>query len=107
MIIDVVFEQLGVQLFDAEFEQSNGLFDAEFEQNEILFEAELLNIQRVTEYVGGELYQGEYTVRPQFEEQEMQTKGKVMVKDVTINEIPVFRVGNTSGGITVYIANEV
>ena len=57
--------------------------------------------------VGGEVYKGDYTVIPKVEEQTLPTKGKLLAKDVTVNSIPVFRVSNTSGGTTVYIASEV
>lgn len=57
--------------------------------------------------IGGEVYKGDYAVTPKVNEQTLPTKGKLLIKDVTIKEIPVFRVSNTSGGTTVYIANEV
>ena len=64
-------------------------------------------VQTITEYVGGELYEGEYEVTPQFDEQTLPTKEKVMRDDVTVKAIPISRVSNTSGGTTVYIALEV
>ena len=57
--------------------------------------------------VGGEVYKGDYAVTPKVEGQTLPTRGKLLTKDVTINSIPVFRVSNTSGGTTVYIASEV
>lgn len=64
-------------------------------------------VQTVTEYVGGELYEGDYTVIPRVVEQTMPTKNRVLVEDMKIKEIPFFNVSNTSGGSTVYIGNEV
>ena len=60
----------------------------------------------VTKYVGGEPYEGAYTVTPKVDEQTMPTKDKIMVDNVTIKSIPIFNVSNTSGGSTVYIAKE-
>lgn len=64
-------------------------------------------VQTVTEYVGGELYEGDYAVTPRVVEQTMPTKNRVLVEDMKIKEIPFFNVSNTSGGSTVYIGNEV
>ena len=77
---------------------------AESAQN---FTAKLGQIQTVTEYIGGEKYEGEYVVTPKVEAQSMATKGKVMVNDITIKSIPFFNVSNTVGGSTVYIGSEV
>lgn len=52
-------------------------------------------------------YEGEYAVTPRVTEQTMATKNKMMTEDVTVKSIPFYNVGNTSGGSTVYIANEV
>lgn len=53
------------------------------------------------------LYEGEYEVTPKVSEQTLPTAEKMLTEDVTIKSIPFFNVGNTSGGSTVYIANEV
>lgn len=52
-------------------------------------------------------YEGEYEVTPKVSEQTLPTAQKLMSDDVTIKSIPFFNVGNTSGGSTVYIGNEV
>ena len=50
-------------------------------------------------------YDGEYVVTPKArEDQILETKGKQMAENVTVKEIPVYRVSNNSGGQTVYIA---
>lgn len=54
-----------------------------------------------------ESYDGPYEITPKVEAQTMATKGKVMRSDVTVLEVPVYRVTNASGGTTVYIASEV
>lgn len=52
-------------------------------------------------------YSGSYSVTPSMEAKTLNTKGKLMTDDVTVQAVPVFRVSNNSGGTTVYIANEV
>ena len=52
-------------------------------------------------------YDGAYEVTPSAHEaQTLETAGKVMRDDVTVQIIPLFRTSNTSGE-TVYIASEV
>ena len=50
-----------------------------------------------------EVYDGAYTVDPDFERHVLGTKSKLMRDDVTVNAIEVQRVSNASGGRTVYI----
>lgn len=50
-----------------------------------------------------EVYDGAYTVDPDFERHVLGTKSKLMRDDVTIEPIEVQRVSNTAGGRTVYI----
>lgn len=93
MIISVVFEETD-QEFYAEFQEDDS-FDAEFGELHV-----------VTNYVGGELYEGDYAVTPKIDAQTMPTKDKYLIDDVTIKPIPIFEVSNNSGGNTVYIAKE-
>lgn len=81
--------------------------DVKFTQSDQAFSTDFGEVHIVTEYVGGELYQGEYKVTPKVEEQTMPTKGKVMSNDVTVNPVPFFNVSNTSGGSTAFIASEI
>lgn len=81
--------------------------DLQFDQSENNLSLKFGEVQTITEYVGGEPYEGNYTVIPKVEEQKMETKGKVMIDDVTVKSVPFFEVSNTSGGNTVYIASEV
>lgn len=55
----------------------------------------------------GEIYDGSYNVTPTVKGQTIETKDKYMLNDVNIQPIPIFKVGNNSGGKTIYIANEV
>jgi hypothetical protein len=59
--------------------------------------------QPVSEYIGGQIYEGEYVVTPKVGEQTMPTKDMVMVKDVTIQAIPYAEVTNATNGKTVTI----
>ena len=52
-------------------------------------------------------YTGEYTVKPNFDDQLLETKGKRMTDDVTINAIEVSRVSNLSGGLFGYGARNI
>lgn len=49
------------------------------------------------------IYAGEYEATPKKESQIMPTAGKVLLNDFTVKGIPVTRVTNPSGGITVII----
>ena len=48
-------------------------------------------------------YEGEYEVTPTFADQTMETSGLLMEEDVKIEAIPVARVSNNAGGMTVII----
>lgn len=50
-----------------------------------------------------EYYRGSYLVIPKFEDQVLDTDEKLMKDNLTVKEIPVARVPNTSGGYTVTI----
>jgi len=66
-----------------------------------LAEAEIDNIRIVR---AGEIYDGSYDVVPlAFTETLLETSGKHMLYDVTVQEIPYFETSNESGGYTVII----
>ena len=48
-------------------------------------------------------YEGSYEIRPEVFEQAMLTKGKLMLEDVKIQEIPYQEVTNQTGGQTATI----
>ena len=91
MRIDVIFSE-SIQSFTPKIEELDQMLDADFGQ-----------VQEVT-VIDGVPYEGEYAVTPKVESQVLPTRNKFMLDDVTIKEVPVFRVSNTSGGTTVYIA---
>lgn len=49
------------------------------------------------------IYDGDYTVIPKVTEQVLQTKEKVMINDLTVKEIPTYKVSNEAGGNTFII----
>ncbi len=51
-------------------------------------------------------YLGEYEVVPAIKKQQLDTKDKLMKKDVVISAIPFFETSNDEGGNTVYIGKE-
>lgn len=57
----------------------------------------------VVNHIGGDPYDGEYTITPKVTEQTLPTRAKTMRDDVTVLEIPYVSVSNLSGGNTVTI----
>lgn len=56
---------------------------------------------------GLELYGGPYEVTPKaWEEQILQTEGKLMADDVTVFRVPYYETSNLYNGLTVFIAEE-
>lgn len=51
-------------------------------------------------------YDGDYTVTPKVEKQELATRQKLLTEDVKIKEIPFFEVSNNEGGQTAFIGKE-
>ena len=52
-------------------------------------------------------YTGEYSATPKVEEETvLQTKGRKMIKDVTVRKIPTYEVSNPQGGETLIIGDE-
>lgn len=90
--------------FNVEFSEIKSEFAPKFKEHKSSFRATFKQVQVVTDLPA---YEGEYSVTPRVVEQTMRTKGKLMIDDVLIKEVPVYRVSNTSGGTTVYIAREV
>ena len=81
-------------------------FPTALEENSRGFGATFGELQTATEYIGEDVYIGEYAMTPKVSEQTLPTAGKAMVKDVTVNAIPYVDVGNPGGGRTVVIGRE-
>jgi hypothetical protein len=84
-------------VFDTKFSELGSTFGVEFD-NVVTTVIESDDVPR---------YSGDYDVTPRVGEQVLPTRNKLMIDDMTIKAIPVYKVSNTSGGVTVYIANEV
>lgn len=54
-----------------------------------------------------DVYYGDYVVVPKTKEQVLYTTDKVLTDDILVKEIPIWETSNTSGGKTVYIADNV
>ena len=57
----------------------------------------------IPRYVGGDEYEGELSVVPDFNSHTLETKGKIMPGNVSVSEIPVSITANEAGGLTAYI----
>ena len=93
-------------VIEVDFEAENMVVDVDFEAESMTIESDFGEVYRLTEYVGGELYQGEYEIVPTVEGQTLETKDRVLIENIKILEIPFYNVSNTAGGSTVYIAKE-
>lgn len=82
-------------------------FSLSLKESNQAFKTNCGEVHKVVEYIGGELYEGDYTVTPKVEAQTIPTKDKVLTEDMKVRAIPFFNVSNTSGGNTVYIGSEV
>lgn len=100
MIIDVRFEEIDAS-FTTLFEENDASFVALFEKNEMVFTSEFGEIIKVYDDVPQ--YDGVYEVTPKVDEQTLPTAQKFLARDVMIEKIPYFEVGNNSGGTTVTI----
>lgn len=54
-----------------------------------------------------QLYNGEYDIMPEADEQTLNTKDKRMVEDIKIKPIPYFEVSNNAGGVTIYVGSDI
>lgn len=60
----------------------------------------------IPDTVNAEFYDGAYEVTPIFAEITLETAGKTMRRDVSVESIPVHSTTNLSGGYTVTIGGE-
>lgn len=58
---------------------------------------------RCADRIGGNPYDGAYTVRPSLTAQTLATKDRTMTDNLTVEQIPMESVSNQAGGITVII----
>ena len=90
-----------------QFIETKSQFSVSFIEIKSQFSVSFNEVQTITEYIGGEIYAGDYVITPKVSEQHARTSGKVMIEDMVIRAIPFFEVSNHSGGNTVFIGNEV
>lgn len=93
--------EIGEIILDEEIEIGEIILDEEIEIGGIeldIIEVEGLDIER---------YKGDYIITPMaYDEQELETKNKLLEDNITVKEIPYYRVSNVDG-TTVYIGSEV
>lgn len=69
--------------------------------------AQMTGFLTIPETVCSDAYDGEYVVDPDFIGKTLETSGKLMRDDVTVNPILVSKTINISGGNTVYIGGTI
>ena len=104
MILNFTFIETD-QSIDFSMSESDTLIDFSFIDTDELIDFEFSSI---VEFVKGEYYDGEYSVRPLADsERVLPTTGKVMHDNVTVQKVPYYTTTNASNGYTVFIAEEV
>ena len=92
--------------FKVKFQENEKVFKANFISNQKNFNVKFSEQINVSQLVG-EKYEGDYVVTPKLTAQKLPTKNKVLLEDMSIKEIPIYRVTNQTGGTTIYIAKEI
>lgn len=92
-------------IYDVQFDKNSFTLDADIEKTDTEIDVDFGTVTTV-ESVNIPIYTGSYTVTPKTEAQVMQTANKKMLDDVSIREIPFYRVGNDTGD-TVYIGRDI
>ena len=89
---------------DLDVELSNEEYELDVEMEEAL--AVDLETNIIVQKVSGEVYDGSYVATPDFDQQELLTRNKFLINNITVEPIPVSRTLNLSGGTTVYIGGQ-
>lgn len=82
------------------FNEINSDIHTQFIQTHCTFQTDFGEIILVK---SDDVYTGDYDVIPRVYQQILETKDKVMNDDVTVEEIPIAKVLNLSGGLTATI----
>lgn len=90
MKIDISFKETNSDL-DICFLEEKVNIDVVFSEHQVIVTSSI------------EPYEGDYVIDPTFEIQILETSGKRMTDDITVNDIKVYSVSNPYGGRTVYI----
>lgn len=100
MILEVVFEAVSAVL-PMELEQEPRQFDIQFDSEDDL----QVDFGEINEIAAEDVprYDGPHEVNPTFADQVLDTSGLLLEEDIKIESIPLARVSNNSGGMTVII----
>ena len=89
--------------FNISFSETSVTLDVQMSKETGEMKADFAGYQQVNI---SDPYTGSYEITPKVEAQTIPTAQKFMTSDMRIKEIPIYDVGNTSGGRTIYIAKE-
>ena len=92
--------------FDVTFQELDKKLNVDFRTRNEKIKVDFEHLQVVSDNVGVDYYEGNYTVTPKVEKQELATRQKFLTENVKIKEIPFFEVSNLEGGQTVFIGKE-
>ena len=100
MILNVTFEQITADI-DIQLDEESVELAIEFDSDDTL-NAEF---SEIVEVVPDDVpaYEGDHEITPTFQEQFLDTSGLLVEEDIKIEAIPLVRVSNNSGGMTVII----
>ena len=86
--------------FIATFNSTNNEFDLELQSSNINFPTTFDTVVKVYD---GDPYEGSYNITPRLTSQTFATNHKLMIDDLTVEEIPIVKTSNPQGGQTVLI----
>lgn len=107
MRIDIKFEELSTAL-DMNFTENSQTMAVDFTESDQSMAVDFGDFQKIILPSNLPIYAGNHTITPRAKEvQVLETKDKVLLKDLTVKEVPYYETSNLSGGNTVYIGTEV
>ena len=89
-------------VFKIGFSPTKSVFQVEFDTASV-FQVEFDTAVEIKEYIGADVYDGEYTLTPETTDQVLLTKEKLLKENVTIKAVQKQIVENPAGGQTVTI----
>lgn len=100
MILNVTFEQISADIAVV-LEEPSVELEIQLDSNDDFN----VNFGETTEIMPDDVpvYEGPHEVNPTFQDQILDTSGLLLENDITIEPIPLARVSNNSGGMTVII----
>ena len=79
------------------------VFEIGFSPTKSVFQVEFDTAVEIKEYIGVDIYDGEYTLTPETTDQVLLTKEKLLKENVTVKAVPKQIADNPAGGQTVTI----